>query len=275
MVLPSARELLSDLELTEKGLEIQLAQTEFRREIVKAWGIPSGWNVLEVGCGQGDMSLVLGAAVGSRGSVTAVDPDAGKSGAPITFIEAAANIHRSPYSSTVTFLYDTDVLEPSINLPLARYDCAVLAHSAWYFASPDQLRLTFARLSDWTDRLYISEWDLRPKEPGQTAHFMAVLFQGAMATFESSPHWNVQSLLSPDDMMELVEKAGWTVDERISVDSTGLQDGTWEVANCVELAAQQFHSRGLLRGLAMPEINPWVKQLARRSLDSFVLRCRR
>lgn len=275
MALPSATELLSSLDLTGSELEIQLAQIEFRRGIVEAWDIRSGWNVLEVGCGQGDMSLVLGAAVGSTGSVAAIDADTDKSGAPVTFAKAAANVSRSPYARTVTFLYDADVLEPSIKLPLARYDCAVLAHSTWYFASSDQLLRTFARLSDWTDRLFISEWDLRPKGPDQMAHFMAVLFQGAMATFDSAPRWNVRSLLSPDDIAELVVKAGWRVDERISVDSTDLQDARWEVTNCMELAAQQLNPQTLFRGLVSPDIRGWVTKLAPRSLNSFVMRCLR
>ncbi len=122
------------------------------------------------------------AAVGPSGSVTAVDADACTSGAPFTFAEAAERIRRSRHARTTTFLYDTVVLGPAPTLPLAKYDCAVLAHSTWYFASPDRLRRTLARLSDWTDRLYISEWDLVPKEPAQVPHLMAVLFQGAMAT---------------------------------------------------------------------------------------------
>jgi hypothetical protein len=156
---------------------------------------------------------------------------------------------------------------------LARYDCAVLAHSTWYFASPDRLRRTLARLSDWTDRLYISEWDLVPKEPAQVPHLMAVLFQGAMATLEWAPRWNVQSLLSPDDVMELVKQAGWTIERRLSVASSDLQDAVWEVANCMELAVERLQAQGLLRSLALQEINPRVKQIAQRSLDSFALHC--
>jgi hypothetical protein len=61
---------------------------------------------------------------------------------PFTFAEAPERIRRSRHARTTTFLYDTDVLGPATTLPLARYDCAVLSHSTWYFASPD--RSTFA-----------------------------------------------------------------------------------------------------------------------------------
>jgi ubiquinone/menaquinone biosynthesis C-methylase UbiE len=60
----------------------QLPQTTHRIEIVRAWDLPlDGQGVLEIGCGQGDASVVLAKAVG-RGRVTAWDPaspDYGKS----------------------------------------------------------------------------------------------------------------------------------------------------------------------------------------------------
>jgi SAM-dependent methyltransferase len=60
----------------------QVPQTSHRIEIVKAWDLPlDGQTVLEIGCGQGDASVVLARAVGG-GRVTAWDPaspDYGKS----------------------------------------------------------------------------------------------------------------------------------------------------------------------------------------------------
>ena len=52
----------------------QLPQTSHRVEIVKAWDVDlQGKDVLEIGCGQGDASVVLASAA-SGGSVTAWDP---------------------------------------------------------------------------------------------------------------------------------------------------------------------------------------------------------
>ena len=52
----------------------QLPQTAHRIEVVKAWEVElDGRNVLEIGCGQGDASVVLASAVG-QGRVTAWDP---------------------------------------------------------------------------------------------------------------------------------------------------------------------------------------------------------
>ena len=51
------------------------AQLSHRIHIIKnIWAIPPGSKVLEIGCGQGDCTLVLAAAVGESGRVDAVDP---------------------------------------------------------------------------------------------------------------------------------------------------------------------------------------------------------
>lgn len=53
----------------------QEPQTKHRINVVDAWGLQlDGQRVLEVGCGQGDASVVLSSAVGEEGRVTAWDP---------------------------------------------------------------------------------------------------------------------------------------------------------------------------------------------------------
>ena len=50
------------------------SQIEQRAQLVEVWGIKPGEKVLEIGCGQGDCTVVLATAVGENGSVTGVDP---------------------------------------------------------------------------------------------------------------------------------------------------------------------------------------------------------
>lgn len=52
------------------------AQFEHRMKLVEFWGIMPGSRVLEIGCGQGDCTVVLAEAVGESGHVDAVDPGA-------------------------------------------------------------------------------------------------------------------------------------------------------------------------------------------------------
>jgi ubiquinone/menaquinone biosynthesis C-methylase UbiE len=53
-----------------------IAQMEHRRALVSFWDIQPGSRVLEIGCGQGDTTIVLADAVGEYGHVDAVDPGA-------------------------------------------------------------------------------------------------------------------------------------------------------------------------------------------------------
>lgn len=61
----------SSADLQTSGLIDQMAE---RISLVNAWKIHAGARVLEVGCGQGDCTIPLAAAVGEEGHVTALDP---------------------------------------------------------------------------------------------------------------------------------------------------------------------------------------------------------
>jgi protein-L-isoaspartate O-methyltransferase len=52
---------------------VQLTQTRYRMGLVDGWDIRPGASVLEIGCGQGDMTAVLADAVGEQGRVVGVD----------------------------------------------------------------------------------------------------------------------------------------------------------------------------------------------------------
>lgn len=71
---------LAVLSLQPPGVStVQLRQTEHRISLVSKWNIPEGATILEIGCGQGDCTVVLAEAVGPNGHVTAIDP------APLTY----------------------------------------------------------------------------------------------------------------------------------------------------------------------------------------------
>ena len=60
---------------TERVRELVVVpQIQHRIDLITRWGIAAGENVLEIGCGQGDTTITLAAAVGEAGKVTAVDP---------------------------------------------------------------------------------------------------------------------------------------------------------------------------------------------------------
>lgn len=94
MSTPLDPEALARLSLHDSThFEIQLSQTKHRLDILQQWDILSGSKVLELGCGQGDTTTVLAAAVGEAGIVVAVDP------ADLEYGEFAQKLSRSDFQA--------------------------------------------------------------------------------------------------------------------------------------------------------------------------------
>lgn len=53
--------------------DIQKIQTEHRLKLAEFWNIKEGDRVLEVGCGQGDTTVVLAHVVGEKGFVQGIE----------------------------------------------------------------------------------------------------------------------------------------------------------------------------------------------------------
>lgn len=49
-------------------------QIQHRLDLLNKWNIPLGSKILEIGCGQGDFTLVAAYTVGDQGHVTGIDP---------------------------------------------------------------------------------------------------------------------------------------------------------------------------------------------------------
>lgn len=49
-------------------------QIQHRLDVLNKWNIPLGSKILEIGCGQGDFTLVAAYIVGDQGHVTGIDP---------------------------------------------------------------------------------------------------------------------------------------------------------------------------------------------------------
>ncbi|WP_435845537.1 class I SAM-dependent methyltransferase [Streptomyces erythrochromogenes] len=242
----------------EHSPDSQLSQTRHRAGLVARWNIAPGSTVLEVGCGQGDMTAVLAEAVGPRGRVVAVDVAGPSYGAPVTLGESAARLAAGPLGPRIDFRFGTDVLDPSVDFPEGTFDHVVLAHCSWYFASLGQLRDTLARVRPWARRLWFTEWDLTPGSDGQLAHLLAVLIQGQVEAAGLHGEGNVRTPFSREGLLRLLPEAGWTVDGSEPVETGGLQDGDWEIAACLDLVG----SDGLLAVLPEP-----VRQLVLSQAD--------
>ena len=238
---------------TASGRAIQRTQTRFRMAVVDSWGFKEGDTVLEIGCGQGDMTAVLAAAVGASGRVVAVDSADPSYGAPVTLGESAAFLGASPLGSRIDFRFGTDVLDPGFGKDLGDvvgdgFDHVVLSHCSWYFDSGDQLRRTLDRARQLARRLCFAEWDLRPTGLDQLPHLLAVLVQGQTEASGARGTGNIRAPFSREQLGRTLDATGWQLASEETLDVAGLQDADWEIANCrqyVEALRPQFLLTGL------------------------------
>jgi SAM-dependent methyltransferase len=249
---------------------IQHSQTLHRLMLLQHWNIPTGSNVLELGCGQGDCTTVLAYAVGEQGKVVAVDPaglDYGASipfylaacpggqakssytdastGSPYTLGQAQGHISQGPLGRRITWVQQSPLdylsflsstcstLSPPTSERKA-FDATVLAHSLWYFSSPSLVLSTFRAAKQHSKRLLLAEWSLVATQPSSQPHVLAVLAQAALECRKPQSISNVRTVLSPKRVIELALAAGWQLETEACVESgEGLLDGQWEVSACL------------------------------------------
>lgn len=225
--------------------QIQLIQSDYRRRLAEEWQIPSGARVLEIGCGQGDMTAVLAEAVGPAGHVIAVDLADPSYGAPMTLAQATDIIKASEVGARVEFRFNFDVLDPASSFLDNEFDYVVLAHCSWYFANAEQLGKTFATIRPWAKRFCFAEWDMEPRSFPQMAHLLAVLIQGQVEAFKATSESNVRTPLFRTQVKALLEEAGWNSTSESVMDTHDLQDADWEVRACLSSSLNEVRELGL------------------------------
>jgi SAM-dependent methyltransferase len=224
---------------------VQLAQTRFRAGLVDGWGIPVGASVLEIGCGQGDMTAVLADAVGPTGRVVAVDIADPSYGVPVTLGDSAAFLLASPLGARIDMRFQVDVLDLEVTFGADEFDYVVLSHCSWYFSSIEQVDHVLGRIRPWARRLCFAEWDLQPRTLDQVPHLLAVLIQGQIEASGARGDGNVRTPFSRDALLRSLGRTQWQVADSRSVSAATLQDADWEIAACLASAADVGRINGL------------------------------
>ena len=240
-----AERIAGQMALTASQHEVQVAQTLFRMQLVAGWQIPPCATVLEIGCGQGDMTAVLADAVGRGGRVTAVDRAAPDYGAPLTLGQSTDHLKETPLGQRIDFHFQYDVLDHVHMFPADAFDFVVLAHCSWYFESVDQLRRTLLRVRPWARHLCFSEWDMEPRAFDQVAHLLSVLLQGQIGAHTVGSTRNVRTPFSRTTLMRLLQETGWVPSGETVPDTAGLQDAKWEIDDCLNSCAEAAGMSGL------------------------------
>ncbi len=211
--------------------KIQAIQSAYRRRILDTWNIPPGSRILEIGCGQGDMTVALAGAVGPTGFVVATDLASRDYGSPLTLGQATDLIKDSELGKRIEFHFDCDVTSPDFEA--MDFDYAVMVHCSWYFDSADQLLQTLSALTKRAKTFCFAEWDNVPQSPDQLPHFLAVLIQGQIEAFNPKSTANIRSPLTVSQLKQGITDSGWTITSTGSPNTSHLQDADWEIAECL------------------------------------------
>lgn len=229
MSIDNIQYIVNCMATNEQTKDIQLIQTEHRLKLVDAWEIREGSHVLEIGCGQGDTTAVLAYLVGDKGFVHAVDIAPRNYGSPISIGDSADYLQKSELGKQVHMEFEMDVLDSTIEFPENTYDYVVLSHCSWYLKSAEELYALLKKTRKWAKQLCFAEWDTRLQTIEQYPHFIAVHIQAQYECFKENSFSNVRTLFTPNEIVHIARKAGWTLIDEDSIPSGGLQDGKWEV----------------------------------------------
>src|ERR1043166_739325 len=108
--------------------EEKTLQLRHRTTLVNIWVPGIGAHIIEIGCGQGETTVALAAAVGASGHVLAIDNGPAEYGRPVTLGEAHAYIKSSALGDRIEFLLSTELLDPHRDFPENAFDLAVFSH---------------------------------------------------------------------------------------------------------------------------------------------------
>ena len=267
-------------ELARFATHTTKTQLRYRMELVDFWAPGLGDRVLEIGCGQGDTTVVLAEAVGSKGRVVGVDMGPPDYGTPTTLSEAHQSIESSPVGRQVEFHTSSDLLEHRWDFPVHHFDLVVFAHCSWYMDSPNVLQKLFARVRPWSKRLGFAEWDPMAENVHQLPHLIAAVVQAHVRTYwPESSSGNVASLVLPDQARSMAERAGWSIlKEQTTRSSASLEDGgSWEIAEAIDMAERAGRSTSPVpetaKNLISAEarlLNTLTEREPRESLNAYV-----
>ncbi|KAF5710346.1 SAM-dependent methyltransferase [Fusarium mundagurra] len=216
---------------TPESLQIEIDQTTHRLELLNFFQVPAPSHILEIGCGQGTCTVVLGHAVGEDGHVDAIDPAPLDYGAPYTLGQAQEHISKGALGGRVKFWQAQleDFLKKTGD---KKWDYAVFVHCLWYLDAPETLARMLKALEGRVNRVCIAEYAMKASDPTAIPHVLAALTRATLEAQRPDSEANIRCLLSPSDIKKMVGETGWIIERETEiVPHEGLQDGGWEVGD--------------------------------------------
>jgi SAM-dependent methyltransferase len=228
-----------NLERGSESRAIQEIQTNHRMKLIEKWGIQPGQKLLEIGCGQGDMTAALAYAVGAHGKITAIDSAPRGYGAPLTIGASMDRLKATKLGKVIEPYFSQNLLTDSSILNHEKFDGVVFAHCSWYFHSLEEFAQTLAIAQPHAEKIFFAEWDLCIRLPEQTGHFIAVMAQAAYSALRQSAETNIKTLISKQDLAAIAESLRLAIQAEGSFDSGAMQDGEWEISAARKLLTEK------------------------------------
>ncbi|KAF4339710.1 SAM-dependent methyltransferase [Fusarium beomiforme] len=216
---------------TPESLQIEIDQTTYRLELLNFFQISPSSKILEIGCGQGTCTVVLGHVTGENGRVDAIDPAPLDYGAPYTLGQAQEHITNGALGNYVNF-WQKHVEDFLKETGEQKWDYAVFVHCLWYLDGAETLTRMLRALRGRASRICIAEYAMKASEPAAVPHVLAALTRATLEAQKSESEANIRCLLSPPDIKNIAENAGWRIERETEiVPHENLQDGGWEVGD--------------------------------------------
>jgi SAM-dependent methyltransferase len=223
----------------EKGRETQEIQINHRLKLVEKWGIKTGQRILEIGSGQGDMTAALAYTVGGGGKIITVDIAPRDYGAPLTIGESMDRLKRTALGKGIESYFSLNLLDNASVFENEIFDGVVFAHCSWYFNSIAEFSKLVELAKRHTREIYFAEWDLCIRLSEQIGHFIAVMVQGEFNAFQKEEKSNIKTLISKNDISEIINSLKLKIKDEGSFDSEKMQDGEWEIRSAKRIITKE------------------------------------
>ncbi|KXT02080.1 hypothetical protein AC578_6698 [Pseudocercospora eumusae] len=212
-------------------------------------------SILEIGCGQGDMTVALAHFVSTgssnTGKVFAIDPARLEYGRPFTLGQSQEFINKGNIGPWVKFVKQEgrEYVQGMKAATRGRPDLIVLAHSIWYLESEEYVKellgvlggMASERKSSRPIQLVLAEWGMRSGSGEAEAHVLAAEIQAGKPIEQG----NVRIVVRPERILELCKEAGWKLVREKWIEGPEVEDGKWEVG----IVKENYAGDGLEEGL--------------------------
>ncbi|KAL0465167.1 hypothetical protein QR685DRAFT_538769 [Neurospora intermedia] len=172
---------------------VQAPRFRQRLSILSEWSIPPGSRVLDIGCGQGDSSLVLALELGPTCHITGIDTAPPDYGTPLNISESQEKILQSPLGDRLSFYNQVDAATffnstSTTTTGDKTFDVATACHSLFYFPSSASVISLFQELAAAHIRkVYVAEYDSKQTSfpITQTPHILAAKAQALYFAYKA------------------------------------------------------------------------------------------